>query len=300
MRGIRNKATLMIATIVDIETTGEAPPEKIVEIAAVDVDGEAVRVRGTSLVCPATPIPPEASAVHHLVDADVKYAPSIGVAVLNVLGEPYSARLLVAHNAKFERLWLDAIYGEAHWICTMKSAMRVWPQAGKFSNQFLRYWLGLSLGDVASPPHRALPDCIVTAHIFVRLLKESSIEQMIEWTMEPAAWPAFPFGKHRGAAWSAIPLDYFSWILSQPDMDEDIKWNVRREIKRREDEHREVYTSAACAAVAQCLNEADLKAWFLDESGSRISHRIRAGTAEYDRIVKACADRKALLMETPS
>jgi exodeoxyribonuclease X len=75
-------------------------------------------------------------------------------------------------------------------------------------------------------------------------------------------------------------------------MDEDIKWNMRRELDRR----REVYTVAACQAVVIAASIDDLKRWFLDEAAHRAEHRIFEGTSEYDRIVKACADRKKELL----
>ena len=63
-----------IVRVVDIETTGLDPAtDRIVEIAVVVVDfqGQHYRKLFHSLVDPGIPIPPEASAVHHITTAMV-------------------------------------------------------------------------------------------------------------------------------------------------------------------------------------------------------------------------------------
>ena len=59
--------------VIDIETTGIDPDsDEILEIASVDM------VRGGGITNPMnTPIPPGASAVHHLIDEDVRNAPPL-------------------------------------------------------------------------------------------------------------------------------------------------------------------------------------------------------------------------------
>jgi DNA polymerase III epsilon subunit-like protein len=52
----------------DLETTGIAPEHKIVEIAAVDIVENDLVIVGSDLVRPSVPIPPEASAVHHILN----------------------------------------------------------------------------------------------------------------------------------------------------------------------------------------------------------------------------------------
>jgi exodeoxyribonuclease X len=86
----------------------------------------------------------------------------------------------------------------------------------------------------AMPPHRAGPDAWVTAHILADLAQFASFEQMIIWTKEPKLLPTMTFGKHRGAGWDLIPIDYLQWLNRQADMDADVLWNARREIARRQ------------------------------------------------------------------
>lgn len=288
----------MIIRFLDLETSGETADHGVVELASLDLVDGAITERRDSLVNPEQPIPPEASAIHHLVDADVADKPTFAVMGPLLVCCPPTPTAFVAHNAKFERQWIDPIVGGIPWICSMKAAMRVWPQAEKFSNQYLRYWLHLQLGAEAQPTHRALPDCVVTAHIFMRLQQEASIEDMIAWTEEPPLWPRMPFGKHKGLEWSAVPEDYFQWVLRQPDMDEDTKWIVRREMDRRTKAARETYTVEAIAEAARLTSVEELENWFRKDLGNRISRSITPETEEFARIVAACAERKRTLTKT--
>jgi exodeoxyribonuclease X len=86
---------------------------------------------------------------------------------------------------------------------------------------------------LAMPPHRAAPDAWVTANLLVELLKVASVEQMIAWTMEPKLLPKLTFGKHRGLAWTDVPLDYLHWMAGQRDMDRDAVWCAQQELRRR-------------------------------------------------------------------
>jgi exodeoxyribonuclease X len=67
----------MVVRVIDIETTGTDPEQDaVIEIASVDVlaDGT-IANRQSTLVRPGIPVPPEASAVHHLIDEDLAGAP---------------------------------------------------------------------------------------------------------------------------------------------------------------------------------------------------------------------------------
>ena len=69
----------MTVRIIDVETTGTDPTkDAIIEIGSVDLvaDGSITNQQST-LVRPGIPVPPESSAVHHLINADVAGAPPI-------------------------------------------------------------------------------------------------------------------------------------------------------------------------------------------------------------------------------
>ena len=227
--------------VIDIETTGVAPPAEIIEFGRVDVVAHEATWRVgqpmSRLYRPERGIPPETMAVHHITEEMVGGGTPVCTEEKLRLavwagGDP---DVLVAHNCDFERLFVpEAITAPLPWICTYKAALRAWPEAPRHSNQVLRYWRALTLDSaLAMPPHRAAPDAYVTAHILGELLTVASVEQMIAWTREPKLMPTIPFGKHRGSPWSDAPADYLQWVIRQGEMDPDMVWNARRELERR-------------------------------------------------------------------
>ena len=76
----------MTVRCIDIETTGtDLARDAIVEIGSVDLqrDKTITNFRET-LVNPGVPVPPAASAVHHLIDADLATAPPLANGTLHV------------------------------------------------------------------------------------------------------------------------------------------------------------------------------------------------------------------------
>lgn len=232
--------------VIDLETTGFPPDAAVIEIGACDVRCRPFRlpevaVFGSNLVATDRPVPPEASAVHHIVAEDLAGAPpweAVRGLYLDVIDfdYPFDMNLFAAHSAKFERAFLtDEVTGGRPWICTWKCALRLWPDAPSHSNQVLRYWLkpaGIKR-DLAFFAHRALPDAYVTAHLLALMLEEASVEQLIAWTQEPALLARIPFGDFRGQPWSACDSGFLHWVLRR-DFDEDVKFSARSELQRRE------------------------------------------------------------------
>lgn len=231
----------MIIRIVDVETCGLPPDNaQVVEIATVDLVLDGLRwERGaiwSSFVNPGRPIPPEASAVHHITDDMIIGAPTIESVQENVtLGADYFA----AHEARFEKTCLPWLtHDPAKWICTRKCAMTLWPDAPNHKNQTLRYWLGLKLADVSlAQPHRALGDAYVTAAILRRLLSVSKapVEQLAEISANPIELPRLTFGEHAMKPIGEVPTSYFEWIAykSKGPWDEDVLHTAKQQIAAR-------------------------------------------------------------------
>lgn len=216
--------------IVDLETTGMTANDHVLEIGAVDLVGDEIIPIGSDLVLPPTSIPPEASAVHHLTDADVEDAPALEEVLPFYMAVDRAAGIdvFVAHKWAFEAQWLGSMLEGRPALCTYKAALRVWPGAPGHSNQTLRYWLrpeGLA-SSLATPPHRALPDALVTAHILRELLRFATVEELISWTYEPALLPRVTFGRHRGCSWGEVPSDYLTWVIERSELGPDIKFTA--------------------------------------------------------------------------
>ena len=227
--------------VIDLETTGIAPPAEVIEIGLTDVEvtpvGVTITPPRTRLFRPAGSIPPETMAVHHITAADIPGdAPPCSIELLQAaVWQDPTPNMFVAHNCEFERKFItEAVTGRAPWICTYKVALHVWPDAPRHSNQVLRYWRGLVLDPaLAMPPHRAGPDAWVTAHLLGELLGRATTAEMVAWTHQPRPMAAIGFGKHKGMPWSAIPSDYLEWMSLQSDMDADAVWYARQELIAR-------------------------------------------------------------------
>lgn len=226
---------MTIIRVIDFETTGTEPPSaEVCEVGTCDLDLEARTVHAPrSWLCGVKSMPPEARAVHHISLAECQNE------------QPFEAgdmfrnmdiQALAAHNAEFETKFFESPLPV---ICTYKAALRVWPDAPSHSNGALRYWLqdqGKIAPDHAltQPAHRAGPDAYVTAHILLALFNAGATgKDMVAWTKEPRLLPRCPLGKFRGQPWSEVEAGFLGWMLRQPTMEEDLKWNAQREIARR-------------------------------------------------------------------
>lgn len=224
----------MIIRCFDFETTGipdETDKHAIVEIGRCDVeqrdDGFLWCDCPYDVLCnPGRPIPPEASAVHHIVDADVADA----TGDVSFIGE---ADYYAAHNADFEKqFWTPP----KPLICTWKVALRLWPEEPSHSLQYLRYRLGLkALSIFAMPPHRAGPDAYVCGLLVERILRDKlcTVEKMAHWSSGPGLLTIVNFGKHKGERWDNLPDGYLTWIVDAPDMDHTRRANALLRLKQR-------------------------------------------------------------------
>lgn len=236
--------------VIDLECTSREPAEAhIVEWAAIVIRppwfGEGGAEEHGGLVRPPIAIPPETSAVHHIVDADVADAPTWlkeCERLFNLLAGEEGV-IAVAHNAEYERTVLvgnnqmPEIQG-LHWLCTYKAALRVWPDAPGHSNECLRYFLGFGTGRRGQQaPHSALHDAKVTAQILDELLRlGTSLEDMLRWTNEPALLPTCPLGDWRGRKWSDVDEGFLLWIMRKIHDRADVRFCANTELERREAE----------------------------------------------------------------
>lgn len=231
--------------MIDTETTGlDLKTDAVVEVAAVpmvqltDNDTGAaswvVLPGASSLVAPGRHVPPEARAVHHLSDEQLRSAPKLPRALSTVLvdidQEGEICEALVAHNALFDRSFVGQYFPpNIPWLDTCRLAMHLWPDAPAYGNLTLFYWLNLDMSGTALAPHRALYDAMVTAHILQRMLQTHSTTELLELQDRPVLQRTCRFGKHRGALWSDVPRDYLRWIVNQdnPPFDDDVVHTCR-------------------------------------------------------------------------
>ena len=227
--------------VVDTETTGIDPAtNQIVEFAAVVTSAREEIDHASTLVNPGRPIPPEASAIHHIIDEDVAEAPGIGEAIGPIMLDftaqhgPFAA--YAAHNAPFDAAFLPAFI-DAPWLDTLRLAKRLHPEYEQHGNEYLRYREGISYPGIREEnAHRALHDARVTAALLRRYLQEiassradfpQDVDGLIRFIAQPMvlAGPV-QFGKHKGRTWpqvTQVDRGYLAWIVKQPDMDIDTR-----------------------------------------------------------------------------
>lgn len=221
--------------VIDLETTGLEPTDAIVEVGWCDVlldDGVwRHRTHRSVLVDPGVPIPPIASAVHHIVDADVQGKQKFSD--LDIFEDDVT--MYAAHFADFEKSFLKDI---GPWICTWKVAVTLAPNAPSHGLQALRYWLGVDVDrNIANEAHRAGPDAYVCAALLARMLNSGKMtpEDMVTLSAGPVVLPHLSFGKHAKVPMEEVPTDYLDWMVKQRDMDANALHTARHHLKLRMD-----------------------------------------------------------------
>jgi DNA polymerase III alpha subunit (gram-positive type) len=235
-----------IYLVMDTETTGVDPAtDRIVEFAAVATTAQAEIARVSVLVNPMRDIPPEASAVHHLIDEDVAGAQEMMGAIpeaLNTLGGgPFDA--MVAHNAPFDSAFLVPLGPQMKgpWLDTLRLAKRLRPALEVHTNEALRYREGITYEGIRDEvPHRAMHDARVTAALLRIYLQEveknradlhHTVEELIADINKPMVLSGnIQFGKWKGTPWFHVDRGYLTWITKQPDMDMDVRCTARHHL----------------------------------------------------------------------
>ena len=234
----------------DTETTGNTEADSLVQIAY-KINDESF----TGLYKPATKIPPEASAVHHITNKMVIDLPSFkdsgDLIKIKKLFEDKDS-IVVAHNAPFDLMIIakeDIVPNK--FICTLRLARYLDPEGkiDRYNLQYLRYLLDL---DVEATAHDALGDVLVLEKLFERLKNKMSeipteggkeldenqvIEKMVEISSHPSLLRTFNFGKHLGKKIedvAKVDRGYLEWLLSQKlasdQIDEDWIYTLKHHL----------------------------------------------------------------------
>jgi len=215
--GVRPAGRLACAVVVDTETTGMSrESDQIIELGIVRFEygedsGEIARITGvySGLEDPGRPIPPESTAIHGITDAMVAGKHIDEAQATELLA---GATLVVAHNAAFDRPFLEArmpVFASLPWACSY--AQVPWEQEG-FRGTKLEYlaWASGFFFDA----HRSEIDCRALLELLRRPLPKSgriAFKCLLEASAEPALrlWAiGSPFDskdllRERGYRWDA-------------------------------------------------------------------------------------------------
>ncbi len=198
----------------DTETTGIKPDrDRVIEIAAYD---PVLNKTFEKLVNPGTPIPPEATAIHHITDEMVSNAPSFNDVAIEFSEFCSGNVCLIAHNNDaFDVHFLKHEYSRAQldfpdwkFFDTLKWARRYRPDLPRHTLQFLREVYGIESNNA----HRALDDVVVLHKVFESMTDDLAFEDVYALLNKPREIQHMPFGKHQGTPLKLVPKNYVRWL----------------------------------------------------------------------------------------
>ncbi len=222
----------------DLETTGTAPDaDRIVQIAYSQIDVTGAISRHSQLVNPGVPIPPSATEIHHITDADVAEAPRFAQIASAVIARLAAAQVVSGFNVT--RFDLPMIAAE----CT-RAGMPFDPEdltvidaQGIFHRKEPRSLEAAMLLYCESShdgAHDAQADVDASVRVLAAQLEHYSdlpttVGELAEYSANrsPDAldhdgkiiWrngaARLTFGKWSGVALDQVDRDYFSWMLRQ-------------------------------------------------------------------------------------
>lgn len=189
-------------TVVDVETTGGLAEDggKIVEIAAVRVQGGELIDSFATLVDPGVRITPWVVRLTGIADRMVRGAPRFEE-ICDELRDRLEGRVFVAHNVSYDWRFLGAEMRRARSVlpsgprlCTLQLARRLIPGLARRGLDALADYFGIEIVE----RHRARGDAIATARILVRLLSEADRRGLSTWA-DLDAWLSGARGRSRGS-----------------------------------------------------------------------------------------------------
>lgn len=221
-----------VAVVMDTETTGKEPTDKIIELGMVSIafDRETGAVLGVldtfaQLEDPGMPIPPEATKVNHITDEMVRGKRIDDDEAVRFLA---NAELVIAHNSEFDRPKAEArlpFFKELPWACSWRQVD--WDAEGISSGKldYIAYRKGFFFEG-----HRTTIDCLVLTHLLSLPMESlggrSALSALLGAFKQPShrIWAVnSPFEtkdklKARGYRWSAgdRPGQEKAWYIDVP------------------------------------------------------------------------------------
>lgn len=205
----------------DTETTGVRPDkDRIIEIAAFDpVNNRSFE----KLINPGIPIPPDATAIHHITNEMVASAPSFAQIGLEFIEFCEGDTVLIAHNndtfdmqfLKHETNRHGLEMPQWKFLDSLKWARRYRADLPRHTLQFLREIYNIA----ANNAHRALDDVIVLHQVFSHMTDDLTMDMIYALLNKPKDLQHMPFGKYQGKPLKEVPKDYVTWMHGQGAFD---------------------------------------------------------------------------------
>ncbi|OPL17625.1 MAG: hypothetical protein AVO35_09350 [Candidatus Aegiribacteria sp. MLS_C] len=188
-----------------------------------------------SLVLPADPVPPEASAVHHITNGMLEGKPAISDLKEEIGALVRQADILCAHNLPYDLCILARELPETFGgreagiqLDSLRLARHLWPLIPSHSLQALRYRFQLD-SEIQGDAHRAMFDTELVRSLVEMVLSRGLVDVeewrgLVDYTLSPLEVKVFSFGKYRGKLVEDIAAqdrDYMMWLLKQKWVPQD-------------------------------------------------------------------------------
>jgi len=209
--------------IFDTETTGLGEDAQVVEIAAVDLDGN---VMLDTLINPTVPVPAHSTAIHGIRDADLLDAPTIDRVLLDI-DTAFHEKGWASYNLDFDLRLLNQslrFHGQeprqpATGLCIMLLYAEYYGDYRSRHGNFRNHQLGVAAtacGVAVDGAHRALADARMALGVLKHLasrcercgdaqsiagglycaacaeIEERQVAEFMEWMAEPPDTPSVP------------------------------------------------------------------------------------------------------------
>lgn len=148
--------------------------DRATEVAVVLLENGRIVDRYQSLMNAGVAIPAYIESLTGISNAMIRKAPPV-TEVMKALAEFVSDLPLAAHNASFDRMFLDAEWQRIskkrnqEFVCSMLLARRIYPLAPNHKLATLVGYLGLP---TTGRHHRALADAEMTAHLLLKIASD--------------------------------------------------------------------------------------------------------------------------------
>lgn len=179
------------------------------------------------LILPPEPVPPEASAIHHITNGMLAGKPALEDISERISEIVSKADYISAHNVPFDlailKRQLPEVFSrieEGMKLDSLRLSRHIWPSIPSHSLQALRYRFDLGgKGDA----HRAMFDTELVRSLIeyilrMKLASPESWMDLVKYTHSPLEIKIFSFGKYRGKLVEDIAAqdaDYIKWLLRQ-------------------------------------------------------------------------------------
>lgn len=217
----------------DTETTGlgptykdpHAPPKRACEVALMEIDPDTFEVIGEmhSIINPECDIHPEAEAIHGISKEVALKHPTLSQYIQDTLGGALNGDIvLIGYRTAFDLPLLKPFGNIVKTFDLLPLAQSLVQDSANHKLQTMKEYFDLP-GGMA---HRAMGDVCTTHQLLKTLIPLTRRSLKMHCATEFQIYQRAPWGKHTGELIVNLPASYKRWLLSLPDLDNNLRRSV--------------------------------------------------------------------------